>query len=335
MTKTQRTPKRKSPSANLAGVLHLTEADVAELLDMQLAVDCVEEAFRRLASGEASNVPRTRAQAPGIILHTMSAAAGYLGLLGWKCYTTTREGARFHVGLYDQTTGQLVALIEANRLGQLRTGATTAVAVQWMAPADATEVGLFGAGWQAEAQLTAVATARPLKNAFVYARNPEKRADFAERMTAALGFNIRPVDRPQEAAADLPIVITATTSSDPVFDGSWLEEGALVCAMGCNALSRAEIDATVVRRAETIVCDSVEACRGEAGDFVDAIEKGVFDWSRAVDLADVVTGRAVGRGRDSGVALFKSVGLAIEDVALAAKLLALAREAGRGTILPI
>jgi len=336
MTKTQRTPKPKSPrSKKVGGVLHLTEADVAELLDIRLAVDTVEECFRRLASGEAANVPRARVQAPGILLHTMSAAAGYLGLVGWKCYTTTRAGAQFHVGVYDQTTGQLLALIEANRLGQLRTGATTGVAVQWMAPADATEVGLFGAGWQAEAQLAAVATARPLKNAFVYSRNPEKRADFAERMTAALGFRVSPVDRPQEAAADLPIVITATTSSDPVFDGSWLEEGALVCAMGSNALSRAEIDATVVRRAETIVCDSVDACRGEAGDFVDAIEKGVFDWPRAVDLADVVAGRAVGRGRNAGLKLFKSVGLAIEDIALAAKLLTLARENGRGTVLPM
>ncbi len=161
MTKTQRTAKPARPSAEPADVLYLTESDVAELLDMPLAMQAVEEAFRRLSSGEAVNVPRARAQAPGIILHTMSAAAGYLGLVGWKCYTTTRQGAQFHVGLYDQESGRLVALIEANRLGQLRTGATTGVAVQCMAPADATEMGLFGAGWQAEAQLAAVARRGP------------------------------------------------------------------------------------------------------------------------------------------------------------------------------
>ncbi len=142
-------------------VLLLRETDVEQLLDMSMTIDVMAEAFRQLAEGHAENVPRRRAQASGIVLHSMSAAAGYLGMLGWKQYTTTRSGARFHVGLYDQESGELIALIEADRLGQMRTGAVTGLAASLLASSDAQEVGLFGSGWQAESQLAAVATARP------------------------------------------------------------------------------------------------------------------------------------------------------------------------------
>jgi ornithine cyclodeaminase/alanine dehydrogenase len=313
--------------------IYLTEADVERLLNIETAIEVCEEAFRSLAAGQAENVPRARAQASGIILHSMSAAADYLGLVGWKCYTTTRQGARFHVGLYD-SAGSLLALIEADRLGQLRTGATTGVAVEWMAEPQATEMGLFGSGWQAQSQLAAVARVRPIKIAYVYSRNEQKRNDFADRMSAQLGIDVRPVDRPQEAAEDLPIVVTATTSREPVFDGTWLAEGTLVCAAGSNWLTKAEIDSHVVRRADNIVCDSIKACQLEAGDFVEALEKGIFDWSRAVELSDVIVGKATGRNTRESIALFKSVGLALEDVALAGKLLELARAQQVGRELP-
>ena len=314
--------------------LYLTEAEVAELIDMKTSIEVCEEAFRRLASNEADNVPRARCSAPGIMLHSMSAAAAYLGMVGWKVYATTRQGAKFHVGLYDQR-GELVALIEADKLGQLRTGATTGVAVQAMADPQATEMGLFGAGWQAQSQLEAVAAVRPIKIAYVYSRDEKSRTRFADQMSEQLAIDVRAVDRPQDAAEDLPIVVTATTSREPVFDGHWLAEGSLVCAMGSNWLTKAEIDTTVVRRADNIVCDSVKACQIEAGDFVAAIENGIFDWSRAVELANVVTGRATGRNTRDSLCLFKSVGLAIEDVAMATRLLTLARQRHVGRELPL
>ena len=306
-------------------VLYLTEQDVHGLLDMRTAIDAVEEAFRQVAVQKACNVPRVRAKAPGIVLHSMSASAEYLGLVGWKCYTTTRSGARFHLGLYAADTGELAALVEADRLGQLRTGATTGVAVEWMADMAAAEMGLFGTGHQAETQLEAVAQVRQLKTAFVYSRNPARRAQFAVRMAARVSCEVIPVDRPQQAAEDLPIVVTATTATEPVFNGNDLAEGALVCAVGSNWPQKAEIDADVIRRADNIVCDSIEACQLEAGDFRDALERGIFSWSKAVELADVVSGREVGRSNNDSVVLFKSVGLAIEDVALGGKLLAVAR----------
>jgi ornithine cyclodeaminase/alanine dehydrogenase-like protein (mu-crystallin family) len=311
-------------------VLYLTEDDVAQLLDMRTAIEVVEEMFRQLADGKAMNVPRVRAKAPGIVLHSMCAAAEYLGLVGWKIYSTTQAGAQFLVGLYDAESGDLEALIEADRLGQLRTAAATAVAVEWMADMEATEMGLFGTGKQARTQLEAVSIARPIKRCFVYSRQEESRENFAAEMSAKLGLEVSPVDRPQDAAQELPIVVTATTSNVPVFDGNDLSEGALVCAVGSNWLRKAEIDASTIRRADNVVCDSVEACKHEAGDFREAIEKGAFDWSRAVDLAEVVAGRAVGRNNRQSVALFKSVGCAIEDVALGGRLLAEARIKGAG-----
>ena len=213
--------------------LYLTEADVERLLTLPLAIEVVAESFRRLATGEAENVPRARSRTKNVVLHSMSAAAGYLDMVGWKCYTTTKTGARFLLGLADDT-GALVALIEADRLGQLRTGATSGVAIEWMAPPDASEVGIFGAGWQAQSQLTAVAAVRPIRVAYVYSPNESRRQRFAEQMSTQLGLDVRPVDRPQEAARDLPIVMTATTSATPVFDGMDLAESALVCAMGSN-----------------------------------------------------------------------------------------------------
>ena len=315
--------------------IFLSESDVTELLDVRAAIDALEEAFRRLAAGEASNVPRFRATAPGVVLHTMSAAAPYLSLVGWKSYTTTKQGAKFLVGLHDAANGALVALIEANRLGQLRTGATTAVAAEWLASPDAGELGLFGAGWQAESQLEALVQVRPIQRAFIYSRREEQREAFADRMSERLDIEVIAVDRPQEAAEDLPIVITATNSPEPVLSGEWLAEGCLLCAVGSNWRGRAELDVAAIRRADNVVCDGVEACRNEAGDFTAALEKGIFDWSRAVNLCDVVAGKAVGRNTRESVVLFKSVGMAIEDVAVGGALLERARKSGVGIPLPL
>jgi ornithine cyclodeaminase/alanine dehydrogenase-like protein (mu-crystallin family) len=312
-------------------VLYLTEADVEQLIDFPAATTAVSDAFLQLAAAKAENVPRVRAAVDGAVLHTMSAAASYLGLAAWKAYFTTRQGAQFHLGLYEQQSGQMIALMQADKLGQIRTGATTAVAVDLLARRDVHELGLFGAGWQAQGQLTAIAAVRKLKRAFVYSPSERRRAGFAARMAALLNLEVIPVDRPQEAVADLPLVVTATTSAKPVFDGHWLMPGALVCAIGSNWLRKAEIDAETIRRADRVVCDSIECCQREAGDFVDALERGIFDWPRATELTDVVAGRAIGVREEEMTILFKSVGMAIEDLAVAALVVeqARARRLGR------
>ncbi len=315
--------------------LYLREADVRELLDMELAIDVIEQAFQQLAEGRASNVPRQRAHAPGIYLHTMSAAAEYLGLVAWKTYTTTAKGARFLVGVSSQLDGSLLALIEADYLGQLRTGAASGVATSYMARPDSKVVGLFGTGHQARTQLKAVCTVCRVEVVEVYSRSEERRQAFAEEMSEYCNTRVVAVHSPDEAAAEKDIVICASTSRAALFDGRVLDEGTHINAIGSNFLERTELDETTVRRADIIVCDSIAQCRLEAGDFVAALENGATDWRLMHELSDVVSGRTPGRAAPEQITLFKSVGLAIEDLALAAKLIELAKVEGFGERLPL
>jgi ornithine cyclodeaminase/alanine dehydrogenase len=316
-------------------ILFLNETDVASLLDMSTALEVVETAFQAAAGGRTDNIPRQRAKASGIVLHMMGAAADYLGYVGWKCYTTTRAGAKFHFGLYEAATGNLVALIEADRLGWYRTAATSGVAIKYLAVPDATEMGLFGTGWQARGQLIAAAKVRPIVWVRVYGRDQGRRERFANEMSLELSVDVLAVDKPQDAVSGMPLIITATTSRTPVFRGADVSPGATICAMGSNWLDKAEIDVETVRKSNKIVCDSLPACRHEAGDVIAAIEQGVFDWNTAIELADVTAGKIPGRESPEDVILFKSVGLAIEDVALAATVYERAKSKGIGATLPI
>ncbi|MFN0051901.1 MAG: ornithine cyclodeaminase family protein [Planctomycetales bacterium] len=315
--------------------LYLSDTDVRDLLDMEIAVEVIEEAFRQLSLGGASNVPRARVRAGDTHLHTMSAAADYLGVLGWKAYSTTRTGAQFQIGLYSQATGDLLALVDADYLGQLRTGAASGVATECMARPDAKVVGLFGTGRQARTQLKGVTTVRKIELVEVFGRDEERCRQFCDQMSEWCLTRVVPSRNPDAVAAEKDIVICATSARTPLFEGRVLDEGTHLNVVGSNWLQRAEIDVTTVRRADTIVCDSLEQCRLEAGDFVQALEEGAVDWSNMHELSDVVTDRETGRKTAESITLFKSVGLAIEDVALAAKLLELARCAGLGQPLPL
>ena len=314
--------------------LYLTEDDVVWLGDMPMAIEAVENAFAQLAEEKAVNVPRVRVAAPGVMLHSMCASAEYLGYVGWKAYTTTRRGARFHVALYDAASGEMVALMEGDHLGRLRTGAASGVATEYMARPDARIVGLFGTGRQGRTQLQAVCEVRRIERVEVYGRDEARRHEFAEEMEELCRTRVVPVAIPDQAATEKDIIICATSSKAPVFDGKLIDEGTHLNVVGSNFLTMAEIDDTTVRRADIIVCDNIEQCKLEAGDFAAALEQGATDWRLMRELADVVAERETGRATAENVTLFKSVGLAIEDVALAVRLLEKARTEGVGTQLP-
>ena len=314
--------------------LYLTEDDVRELMDMEATITVLEEVFRQLGTGGATNVPRARARAPGVCLHTMSAAAEYLGVVGWKAYTTTAKGNRFHVGLYRISDGTPLAMIEANYLGQLRTGAASGVATEFMARPDAKVVGVLGSGLQARTQLKAVCTVRNIERVEVYSPSEERRRIFAEEMAEWCNTKVVPIHAPDAAALEKDIVICASSSRVPLFDGRVLDEGTHLNVVGSNFLTKAEVDVTTIKRADVIVCDSREQCKLEAGDFAEALLEGATDWSLMYDLADVVNNRTAGRANAEDVTLFKSVGLAIEDVALGAEILKRALAEGLGRELP-
>src|SRR6516165_97150 len=159
--------------------LLLTEDDVRQVLTMDMALQAVEEGLRKLALDEAVNVPRSRAQTDHAMLHVLSASAKTMGFMGYKAYATSRKGAQFHVALYDGKTGSLLSIMQADYLGQMRTGAASGVATQYMARPEASEVGLFGTGKQARTQLQAVCQVRKINRAQVYSPNEEHRRTFA------------------------------------------------------------------------------------------------------------------------------------------------------------
>jgi ornithine cyclodeaminase/alanine dehydrogenase-like protein (mu-crystallin family) len=314
-------------------VLLLTESDVRQLLTMEMALEAVEEVLRKMALDEAQNVPRARLQTDHAMLHTMSAAANTLGVLGYKAYCTSKRGTHFHVGLYDGRTGSLLALIQADYLGQVRTGAASGVATEYMARPDATEVGLFGSGKQARTQLLAVGKVRKLRRVQVYSPNEERRGRFAAEMSQLVGCDVEPVPRPEMAAEDKDIVITATSSREPVLNGHWLAEGTHLNVIGSNFITKAEIDPVTVRRCDSIVVDSKDQARLEAGDFVQALEDGSVHWADIHELGQVIVGRYTGRAHPQDVTMFKSLGIALEDVAVAARVYVKAQAAGLGRVL--
>jgi ornithine cyclodeaminase/alanine dehydrogenase-like protein (mu-crystallin family) len=314
-------------------VLLLSEGDVRQLLTMEMAMEAVEHVLRKLALDEAQNVPRTRTQTDHVMLHVMSAAARTLGVLGFKAYTTGRKGSQFHVALYDGKTGSLLALIQADHLGQMRTGAASGVATQFMARHDASEVGVFGSGKQARTQLLAVCKARKIRHVQVYSPNEDHRHRFAKEMAEVCQCEVEPVQGPEMAAEDKDIVITATSSREPVLYGHWLAEGPHLNVIGSNFLAKAEIDVVTVRRCESIVVDSKDQARLEAGDFAPALEEGTIHWADVHELGQVIVGRYTGRARPQDITLFKSLGVALEDVAVAARVYARAQEVGMGRVI--
>lgn len=314
-------------------VLLLTDDDVRQLLTMDMALEAVEEALRRFALEQAQNISRARCQTEQTMLHIMSAADRKLGYLGYKAYTTTRKGAYFQVALFDGASGSLLSLLQADYLGQVRTGAASGVATEYMARPDSTEVGLFGSGKQARTQLQAICRVRKINRVQVYSPNEQNRRRFAAEMSKLCDVEVIPVPRPEMAAEDKDIIITATTSREPVLNGHWIAEGTHLNVIGSNFWGRAELDAVAVRRCESIVVDSKDQARLEAGDFAQALEDGSIHWADVHELGQVIVGRYTGRAHPQDVTLFKSLGIAIEDVAVAAAVYEKAKAAGVGRML--
>jgi len=309
---------------------YLTESDVREVLTMDLALKCVEDAFRKMALDEATNIPRQRCQTDAAMLHVLPAAAKTLGALGLKAYTTGRFEAKFQVFLFDPKQGGLTAIIEADHLGAVRTGAASGVATKKLARAGASTLGLYGTGKQARTQLEAIARVRALSRVHVFSRDAGRRAAFAEAAGRELGLDVRPVDDPELAARDLDIVVTATTSREPVLRGDWLAEGSHVNAIGSNMMSKAEIDPEVIRRSSIVTIDSKEQGKLECGDFAEALSRGLLTWSDVKEFAPVFVGRYPGRQSEGDITLFKSLGLGIEDLAVAVAVVDRAKSRGLG-----
>ncbi len=304
--------------------LYLTEQNVAELLTPADAVEAIEACFRRLAAGSVENRPRYRLGLEGGALAVMAAADLELGYAGAKVYAGFAEGARFVVLLFRADSPELVAVIEADKLGQLRTGAASGVAARHLASSGARTLGVIGCGWQAETQVACIRAAVPqVERVVAYCRTEKRLRAFCKQNGADPGES-------HQDPATCDVVVTATTSKDPVLRGEWLQPGALVCAVGANDGRRRELDNVVLERAAFVCCDSVEDAKLESADLMEPISSGVLDWLEVHEVQEVVAGEIAGRQSDDDVVVFKSNGLAAWDIAVAAAVVERARSAGAG-----
>ncbi len=315
--------------------LHLSEAEVRQVLTMPMALEAVEEISRKQATGEVLVHPRRRFELPsGGFFHYMAAVDFSAGFLAMKQYTFVRGKIRFLVPLYEIASGDLVAMIEADYMGQLRTGAASGVATKYLARREASIAAIIGTGGQAKTQLEAIAAVRKLKAARVYGRNAEHRKKFCEEMASRIGVPVEPANSAAEAARGAHILCTATTASHPVVNGADLASGVHINAIGANHAHKRELDDEAVAGADVIVVDSVEQSRQEAGDLIIAFQGDETCWTGVKKLSDVVAGKVSGRTSDTEVTLFKSNGIASWDLAVAMRVYAQACEKKLGRELP-
>jgi alanine dehydrogenase len=319
--------------------LYLTESDVEALLPMSEVIDAVESAMKELGEKTATNNPRLRVQTSDHVLNVLSAGAQLGSTFGLKCYTTLADGtkpASTLIWIYDANTGALDAIVQATLLTRMRTGAASAVATRRLARKNSKTIGLIGAGRIGEMQLEALLQDPRFREVFVF--------DFAKgassRLVQTMGKKFPGVEWKEAAdtsvvAARSDVIVTATFSEKPVIDASTLRSGTHLNAVGSNSRSRTEVDKTCFKGASAVVVDYKEQCKAEAGDLIRAVEEGYASWDRVIELSDLVSGSALFNRRDEDITIFKSVGIAIEDVVAARKLCTKARELGVGKDVPV
>lgn len=294
--------------------LFISEQDVNILLDMPSAIDAVEDVIRWQGEGKAGVLPRSRLEQSGVLMNVMAGAVEPLGRTGLKVYTSA---ANMIVNLFDMEAGELLAVIEAGRLGQIRTGAATGVSVRHLSRSDANTLGLIGTGYQAETQLEAVAEVANLNTVKVYSRQPENRDNFIAKMSPRLDCRVIEAKSAEDAGEGADIVVTATNALDPVLPAHCLGPGVHVAAMGGNRLTVQEIETDALGMFNLIAVDDVKQAKIESADLIAGVHNGCFDWDDMVMLAEILAGSCAGRTDDSQRTLFKSLGIGTWDVAVA------------------
>ncbi|HEX5484060.1 MAG TPA: ornithine cyclodeaminase family protein [Terriglobia bacterium] len=307
----------------------MSEADVLELLPMDTAIECVEASFRAQHQ-DAVNHPRRRIFLPHISLHYMAAALPGQNLAGLKIYTVSREMFRFVVLLFEAERGELLAMIEADHLGRLRTGAASGIATKYLSLPEASHAGVIGAGRQARTQLEAISFVRPIREARVFSRDENRRKAFCCEMSSRLRLTVEPAESAEAAARFGDVVITATSAREPVLFGEWLQPGAHVNAIGANMHNRREVDDGLLHRAAVIAVDSLEQAKMESGDLIQGFAGEPKRWDNVGELHEIIAGSRPGRTSAKDVTLFKSAGIALWDVAAAGAIYHRAVELGRG-----
>ncbi len=323
-------------SKNTRMTLFLDESTVSTLVNMDDALQSTEAVFRDAGRNGVVNVPRVRAPLANGILRITAAVWTARGYYGVKVSSTSvfgRNAGRLFL-LYQEEDGRAVAAVQAFQMGTLRTGAASGIATKYMAKENARILSVIGPGRQAKTQIEAICRVRPIEDIRVFGRKQEALLQFCSEMSKAVKFDVRPASSAEQAVAGTDIVVTATTSSEPVVFGRWLPPGVHVNAIGANHESRRELDTEVVTRATVVATDDPEQVRYEATDLAAPVREGLFSWEKVLPLASIVAGQLPGRTSDSDITLYKSLGVAFEDVALAVTAYERALKSGAGIKLP-
>lgn len=331
-TSPARTNKNKKKTA-INGPLYLTEDDVRRLVTVKDAIGTLELLFESWPDPATVNLPRQRAAVGNGAFNLMGAAWGASEIFGLKAYCGA-AGGRFHALLYSSRDGTLKAMIEADHLGRMRTGAASGLATKLLANPEAHTLGVIGAGRQALTQVEAVCAVRKIASVRVFARTAEHRDTFAREIERKLGVEARPALSAEAAVGDADVVVTITKSAEPVLRANWLKSGVHVNAAGANAASRREVDAETVLRSTVRATDHLAQAQLEAGEYRDLVAAGRLTWQDIVELGDILTERAPGRRGPADITLFKSLGIALEDIAFADLIWRRATERGAGKPMP-
>ena len=304
----------------------LTDADVNQCIGLPDMLPAIESMMANYGRGEAVNMTRRKITTPNGYLAVMGGGLFYDGVFGVKTFTFTSNGYSFQVSLYDAASGNLLLYTQANRLGQLRTGATTGAALRLLANADIPRLGVIGTGNQAGDQLRAACAVRDVGEIYAYSRNPENRRAFAERMTQDLGRPVLPAETNREAVADCAIVIGIAPAATPVIQGEWLADGATVIGAGPTRPTSLEVDDAVLTRASRLFLDSHEQAPLECGDINAAVDRGLVRWSQFHEIRHVAAGLVPGRAGADEIIYCKLMGTGLADVAAAKLALDRAKE---------
>lgn len=310
--------------------LYLTEADVAQLADIRDAISSLEEAFAAWRDPGTVNMPRQRAPLPSGFFNLMGSTYAKKNVYGLKAYGGGPGGANFYISLMSMTDRKLLAVFEANLLSQLRTGAASGLATKLLANPDASVLGCLGTGKQARAQVLACCAARPIRQVRVFSRTKENREAFAREMQKETGIETVVSPSAEACVRDTDVIILITKAADPVVHTDWLRDGVHINAAGANAANRRELDAATVLRAVTLITDDKSQAEIEAAEFRDLVGDGRLRWDAVHELGDLVTGSAPGRKSPKDVTLFKSLGVALEDIAFAEMIYQRALQKGTG-----
>lgn len=311
--------------------IFLTEDDVKKIINMDMTLKSLDDGLSISNDGQMVNSPRSRLLLPNGFFNFMSAAVPSINMMGHKSYGVVRGHIpKFYIQLFSIETGELLAIIEASELGRIRTGASSGIATKYLSNNDSTSVGIIGTGYQSGPQLEAICKVRQISKIKVFSRNIEKREKFASKMRKILNIDIEPMDSPQKCIEDVDIVVTITTSRDPVVKGEWIRPGVHINAAGANHWMRRELDYEAIKKSNHIIVDDVEQAKIECGDLIYPVERGSIRWQQVYNLSDVVNGNYSGRLSKEDITLFESQGLAVQDILVGTEIYNLAKSTGVG-----